>query len=138
MPFDDSGFRHFEDAGDLIERAAALIESEHAWCQGTLRDHEGRHCALGALIAVAFGDADGGQMAMNLAITRESLDNTPMHLIPTVEIFQQAVHYLDAAALRRRYSTMMILNDWKRRFRRSYQHRLVLKVMHEAALYAKA
>ncbi len=43
---------------EVLERAKALIEDKSHWCQGTLDDGHGRHCAEGAVHTVCQ-DASG-------------------------------------------------------------------------------
>ena len=48
MPFD--GTEVGTDRAAVLRRAANLLEDQ-GWCRYTLRDREGRHCAMGALLA---------------------------------------------------------------------------------------
>jgi hypothetical protein len=65
----------------ILERARALIENERLWCRGELamdadgnsvcptNDRAERHCALGALIAVAYEMTHDPKLARDLALT---------------------------------------------------------------------
>jgi hypothetical protein len=65
----------------ILERARALIEDERRWCRGELAmdadanavcpmdDRAERHCALGALIAIAYGMTHDAMRARDLALT---------------------------------------------------------------------
>lgn len=135
MPF-DSGFQP-DPVAHLIQCAASIIAFPEDWCQGTL-SMNGRHCALGALTAAAFGDGDCSHLVTNMAMAINTESVPPRHLRQKVRVYQQAFAHLNAAAMRRAYSSMIDLNDRRRFFHsgRVRQHRLVLEAMHEAASYS--
>jgi hypothetical protein len=139
MPL-DAGYQP-ESVADYIERAMALIATPDRWCQSKLVDNSGRHCAIGALTAVVFGDGDYGHLAMNMAMSfdteRGTAVSVPWRLMPLIDSFNEAIGYLDRAAHRRGYDDIMRLNDHPRVFRK-WHHRRVLQTMSEAAKRARA
>jgi hypothetical protein len=52
MPFDGTEFARCEVALGKLERVISLLDAEEKWCQHELKTSDGRHCILGALIAV--------------------------------------------------------------------------------------
>jgi hypothetical protein len=138
MPF-DAGFQS-ESVADLIERARAMIASRSAWCQSKLMDELGRHCAVGALTAVVFGDGDYNHIAINAARCLQ-LERWQTMIGPydrrQIETFLRAACYLDSAAVRHGYENIMRLNDHHRRFFPNRQHKVVLDAMRDAAAWAR-
>lgn len=140
MPF-DAGYQP-ESVADYIERARAMIAMPEQWCQQKLVDGVGRHCAIGALTAVVFGDGDYGYLAVNMAMCFDRSAKvpeqwpTPSRFVPFIESYNQAVEYLDRAAMRNGYGGIMSMNDQQHIFRKRH-HKRVLQTMSEAAARAR-
>jgi hypothetical protein len=132
MPF-DAGIPE-ETLADMIERAAAMIATRTAWCQGKLSDGDGRYCAVGAFAAVVFGGRRYlATMAWNSLAEGVRYESwPPPELEPAMRVFRRGVIYLNEAAAEWGYKNIMMLND-RQRWLAYRQHRLVLEVMRDAA-----
>src|ERR1051325_8319128 len=126
MPF-DAGFQP-ESVADLIDRARAMIASPKMWCQGRLVDDRQRHCAIGALTAVVFGDGSYNHLAVHAAHCIH-YDELSEHQVAQhrreIKTFLRAACYLDSAASRRGFENIMRLNDHRRSFFPMRQHKLL-------------
>jgi hypothetical protein len=142
MPFDAAGY-HLEPVADYIDRARAMIATPDRWCQLKLVDGV-RHCAIGALTAVVFGDGDYGYLAVNMAMCFDRSAKVPdrwpvpARLVPLVDRYNEAVDYLDHAARKQGFDGIMRLNDDRSVLFRKRQHKRVLRTMSDAATRARA